>query len=110
LTVGGGAIGLLLTQTSVGNLLVNSNGWFGLPPGPGALALYVTNNATIRAGGGILGDGRGYGAGQGLGAGLSGAGAGHGGYGGASGNSAPGGNVYDAANGPSQFGSGGGSS
>ena len=107
-------------QTTIGNLLIGSNGWINVSDGAGlnAPVLNVSGNATIQAGGGIIADGGGYSLyNQGLGPGGGGyyngygSGGAFGGGGGASGGSpsASGGRPYGSisAGGP---GSAGGSS
>jgi hypothetical protein len=113
LTVSGGATLVQTSQSLVRTFMVRSNGWVSFVPGSPTLLMNVLGDASIQAGGGILGDGRGFGPGQGPGAGVypaSGAsGAGHGGFGGA-GPTAPGGIAYDVQTSPSLPGSGGGGS
>ncbi|MGA2180363.1 MAG: carboxypeptidase-like regulatory domain-containing protein [Verrucomicrobiota bacterium] len=110
-----GAVGLMSSPLTFGNLLVSSNAWLLIN---NYLYTVTLSSATIQAGGGILADATGYAAGQGPGAGqyyyynstyLCG-GAGHGGCGASStGNYALGGNTYDTTTSPNGPGSGGGS-
>jgi hypothetical protein len=118
---GGASLSLPTSQVTIGNLLVASNGWLwavGSPPGSGTL--YVTGNAIIQAGGGILADGTGYsiingGPGQGAGSysstqsGYVSGGGGNGGYGATSGGSpaARGGNTVGSLTVPSAGSAGG---
>ena len=109
------------SQTISGNLIVGSNGWIYVSgaAGIGSPTLYVTGNATIQAGGGIIADSGGYsssngGTGPGAGGysstqiGYVGSGGGFGGCGGASGASpsVAGGNSvgYVTAGGPGSAG------
>ena len=99
-----------------GNLLVTSNAWISLSNSP--MTVTVTGNATIQAGGGIMGDGAGYGGNQGTGAGkyyspgsyiYTAGGGGYGGYGAAGGGTmAYGGITYGSVVAPVDLGSGGG--
>jgi hypothetical protein len=114
LTLRNGAIGLITSPLTFGNLLVSSNAWLLISNYSYTVTL---SSATIQAGGGILADAAGYAAGQGPGLGqysynnpYPGGGAGHGGYGANStGNYALGGNIYDSTTSPNNPGSGGGS-
>jgi hypothetical protein len=115
LTVMGGAIVSPPSQQTLGNLLIASNAWMRFS----TQSLNVMSNATVQAGGGILGDGTGYVGGQGPGSGrlasyspgYVGGGGGHGGLGAASGGSliALGGGTYGSVTAPLDRGSGGGS-
>ena len=67
LTAQGGAMIYLLGSQAFGNLLVGSNAWITLTNT--ATTVTVIGNATIQAGGGIIGDGAGYLGNQGSGAG-----------------------------------------
>jgi hypothetical protein len=114
LTVMGGAIVSPPSQQTLGNLLIASNAWMRFS----TQSLNVMSNATVQAGGGILGDGTGYVGGQGPGSGrlasyspgYVGGGGGHGGLGAASGGSliALGGSTYGSVTAPVDGGSGGG--
>jgi hypothetical protein len=120
LTVKGGAVlSTLYSPTTIGTLLVASNGWINAVAS--GYSLTVSGNATIQAGGGIIADGTGYAGGLGTGAGRSsgsssggGGGGGYGGYGAAgsavSGYSGSGGTIYGSATSPNSLGSGGGGS
>ena len=116
LTLTGGALVLFPSGQILGSLFIGSNSWLVT-----SNLLTVNSNATIRAGGGILSDGCGYGGGSGPGAGryysLTGGGytAGGGGYGGygAAGSLASGpsgGGSYGSLTSPTDPGSGGGGS
>jgi len=116
LTVRGGAVVSPQSSQAFGTLLVASNGWLSLANH----TLYVTGNATVQAGGGIIADGSGNRTGTGPGAGrytysgntYIGGGGGYGGCGasGASGGSSVpyGGIAYGYVTGPMDLGSGGG--
>ncbi len=99
-------------QVVIRNLLITSNSWVVLTN----VATLSVSNATVEAGGGIIGDGNGSspGGGQGFGrttslsTGGSGGGAGHGGVGANSFGGALGGISYGAITGPTLAGSGGG--
>ncbi|HWI59631.1 MAG TPA: hypothetical protein VNZ22_20550, partial [Bacillota bacterium] len=65
LTVQGGAILAASSPVTLGNLLVNSNGWVSLS----IPSLVINGDATIRPGGGIIGDGTGFSGGSGPGVG-----------------------------------------
>jgi hypothetical protein len=118
LTVQQGAIVAVAKIEYLANLLVASNAWLSFSNASGTIT--ITNNATIRPGGGIIADGTGYAAGAGTGFGRSvstpsgyvGGGAGHGGYGAAGGAPAGyfayGGSTYDSLTTPLLMGSGGG--
>src|SRR5260370_10993075 len=113
-----GAIATASSLGTVSSVLIGSNAWF-TTTYPNTLNLFVTGNATVQAGAGIIADGAGYAAGAGIGAGRApyispsyapAGGGGHGGYG-ATGNSSAGltgGITYDTTTSPTQFGSGGG--
>jgi hypothetical protein len=114
-TLRDGAVGLLTSHITLGNLVISSNAWIFATNSAAGLQV---SSATIQAGGGIIADGYGYPGGQGTGVGRieGGApnfpcgGAGHGGLGGASvGNISLGGNAYDTETSPTLMGSGGGS-
>ncbi|HEX5218167.1 MAG TPA: carboxypeptidase-like regulatory domain-containing protein [Verrucomicrobiae bacterium] len=116
---GGGALRLVTSATAFGALEVGSNCVLLVGPftsGSAGMTLSVASNATIAAGGRILGDGLGAPGGSGLGAGqfslLGSTGAGHGGYGGRGAgftNTAfAGGTIYDSTTSPGMPGSGGG--
>ena len=66
LTLRNGAIGLISSPLTFGNLLVSSNAWLLISNYSYTVTL---SSATIQAGGGILADAAGYAAGQGSGAG-----------------------------------------
>ena len=114
LTLRNGAVGLISSSLTFGNLLVSSNAWLLMTNSGYTVTL---SSATIQAGGGIVADAFGYAADQGPGAGqyyyyspYPGGGAGHGGYGAnGAGNYAAGGNTYDYMISPTSPGSGGGS-
>ena len=115
LTLRNGAIGLITSSLTFGDLLVSSNAWLLISNYSYTVTL---SSATIQAGGGIVADAAGYAAGQGPGFGqfyyfnstYLCSGAGHGGYGANStGNYALGGNIYDSTTSPNGPGSGGGS-
>ncbi len=111
-----GAIGVLSSRITLGNVLIASNAWILATNSSAGLQ---ASSAIIQAGGGIIADGFGSPLGQGTGAGHSVglspsypcSGAGHGGLGGNSlGNVALGGNPYDSQSSPVNPGSGGGTS
>ena len=117
LNVSGRAVVALSAYSAFPNLMIASNSWLSLSN----QGLFVANNATVQAGGGIIADGAGYAAGSGPGAGtfvstpIGGVGGG-GGYGGCGaaggappGYSAYGGSTYSSLTAPRAFGSGGGS-
>jgi hypothetical protein len=107
LIVSGGATLVQTSPSVVRTLMVRSNSWIGFLANSPTILVTALGDAYIQAGGGILGDGRGYGPGQGPGgSSVSGAGAGHAGYGGA-GSTGFGGNAYDTETTPSLPGSGG---
>ncbi len=116
LTAQAGAIISLQGSRTFGNLLVASNAWISLSNSP--MTVTVTGNATIQAGGGIMGDGAGYRGNQGTGAGkyyspgsysYTAGGGGYGGYGAAGGGTmAYGGITYGSVVAPVDLGSGGG--
>ena len=114
LTVQGGAVISVTSPLSFGNLLVASNAWLCISNQQATI--YVSSNALIQTGGGIIADGAGYGGGQGTGTGRAdpytdtGGGGGYGGYGAAgSGSAAYGGQSYGSVTAPQDLGSGGGS-
>jgi hypothetical protein len=116
LTVRGGAIMLVSSSLTAGNLLLASNAWIIIS---NQVSIVVTANATIRAGSGILADGTAPNSGSGAGRnyytstnGYIGGGGGYGGYGG-TGAGAPsllGGSTYGSATSPIDYGSSGGGS
>jgi hypothetical protein len=121
LTVKGGgvaAVGPLTYPPTIGTLLVASNGWLAMTISSGYPGVTVTGNATIQAGGGIIGDGTGSAGGFGPGAGRTysggnnaiGGGGGYGGYGASGGGTtfAYGGSTYGSVTAPVDLGSGGG--
>ena len=120
LTIKGGAVlapGSSYSWPAIGALLIASNGWIiGVATGY-AQPVVVGGNATIQAGGGIIGDGLGNTAGSGPGAGkyyssgssFIGGGGGYGGYGASGGSAAAyGGVTYGSVTAPADPGSGGG--
>ena len=119
LTIQGGAVLASSVSQYLHDLVVGSNGWIVLASPQGTVpTLTVTGNATVQAGGGIIGDGTGYPAGQGQGAGryastssgFVSSGGGYGGNGGSSGGTVAlsGGTYYGSATVPNLPGSGGG--
>jgi hypothetical protein len=117
-----GAVGVA-TELSANNVFIGSNAWLTANlalSNTGLLSLVVSSNVLIRAGGGIVVDGMGYGGGQGPGAGhppyagvnppLPASGGGHGGFGGVADTRFYGGFAYDFAVQPIYPGSGGGQS
>lgn len=122
-TVQGGAVVTLPSQSYFGNILIVSNSWIVLS-NQDSQTLNASGNLTIRPGGGMILDGGGYPAGSGPGAGRysqltgggsTGGGAGYGGYGGDGfGNTSftlrTGGTTYGSMTSPVDRGSGGGGS
>ncbi len=103
------------TSQTFASILIASNGWLTANTNVSQVNLFITGNATVEAGGGIIANGTGSPGGSGLGAGhtstqsifLPGGGGGYGGNGGnALSNSAAGGAAYGSITEPTAPGSG----